>query len=849
MSDEKKAESLAESVNDIIISYIKKNSNEHEKEESKPIYYLLRVPLKSSEINFTSENIGLDVATAKPVENLDSFIKYKDALKDVIEQIGWKDNIEIESKCEISNAEAFTPEVDTYKVVGINKEHLPAEGKSAKFLDATAQNITNEDDGSDWKPSNWKLKVNFPSGNPTEEIHDFEVRVCPPWPAGDYDKWVTLEVKRNNRDDMKLRCKVKYTIAGIFEDYWSKEVDIQKEMDNCPMFPEIEEKTLQGLKNSMSSGNPNYNFTGYVGKIKDRINEVSQAFNLVSSVDISSDDIEQEPMTIEKGAILRISTTIRYSPSGTKKLEKTLVSEIPFKVSDVQSIAPEYSFFVANSTCLSSQTDLGPGANTLGERIRINDIDIPNGVEQDGRLPIGKFTIHNLPVNEDNKIAYDLVGGDNDRIPGMVRINMNYSGNIGDPVTEIRSFLGSKSEPWLTELNKFCSPLGENKNPFNTRFSFFWADNANDISNAKRFHEVELPVLFEDPKKETIHPYGIDGFIKLYQQGGFSIVSVPTLLFGNGHMEYPLGIRAEGPINSIFTRIRAGVKPYAKVRIGSVKDKTEVYYTYEPVSTYFKKPENTTPADYQGLGYPFDKSGMSDNTTHAVSTTYPPAHYGMYGYGSYNENAPWLSNTKYEYMPANCYDRLQYAKKATRYYETAQDFLADIDKEISKGGLKNSDGIITLSGVYYIKSGEGGGIEFTLPSFKYKGNGIIISKEADININGDITRADSNSTLGLIARTGRLNFHCKKIDAACFSNRAPFIYNTDGDHRLAINGNLVCNDFVRKQLLDVEVFYDNTITSVTPLASMRKVGKFEPKRYYVAFADNWSKFAYEKNKE
>ena len=127
----------------------------------------------------------------------------------------------------------------------------------------------------------------------------------------------------------------------------------------------------------------------------------------------------------------------------------------------------------------------------------------------------------------------------------------------------------------------------------------------------------------------------------------------------------------------------------------------------------------------------------------------------------------------------------------------------------------------------------------------FKGTGLIVVKNS-IDINGNIKVADTNTVLGLIARLGLVTFGkgCSEVSAAIFSNNPPMSESS----KLSIYGNLVTNAFIREYLLDVEVYYDNRICSVSPLATLRKAGKFEPRRYCVAFADNWSKFAYEKTK-
>ena len=65
LSDEKKVEALAESASDIVLSYIKKTANQHE--DSKPLYYLLRAPLKYKNPGTKKDNMLLNVESLLPL--------------------------------------------------------------------------------------------------------------------------------------------------------------------------------------------------------------------------------------------------------------------------------------------------------------------------------------------------------------------------------------------------------------------------------------------------------------------------------------------------------------------------------------------------------------------------------------------------------------------------------------------------------------------------------------------------------------------------------------------------------------------------------------------------------------
>lgn len=847
LSDEKKVEAIAETVSELIMSFLKKNKlNDHENiDDVKDFYYLLRLPLK---VKTSSSDEILDVSTAKIIDDLSVYIPYEQILQKTIQEVGWKfDDVKIKTKCELVGAERFTAANSEYKVTTIDCEHLPARGNSAKFLDAKIPPSSSASDGQSYKPSKWELKIKFPNGGATVERKQFEIEFGISFIEDLKKKWndfkndfknllgfgeeeideeaqksnVTLII--NRAEDFVTRfspIEVETQTLGTIK--VMDELDIQKEMDkfNCVFFDDINPKNMQGLTNYiLGTGDyKDYNLGDYLGEIVKGYNNIKGVF-----ADIDTDNYD---MFVEKGGILRFTVEVDYSKSDTKSINKVLVTEIPFKVSDTQPIASEYSLFIANSgKLLSSPSDIS--SPNLGKPIDLNSNDDGTGGVAGVQYSVGKMVIHNLPweTNAD-KPSFEF----NSRIPGMVRINSQYSGK-GSKTNEVRSFLGVLNEAYTSELNKFFTPFDSNNigdynvNKFNTVVSFIW----DDTSPIKRYHEIEFPVLFEDDNRpavgNVITPPGLKGVVQYFKEGNVDLVSVPTLLFGYGGMEYPLGICAEGPIKSKFSRCRIQAKPSAKVNIKGfdldVDEKTEITYSYRNVTTYGK--ENT----------PFDFG----NDTGLDDTNAEPAQYGMQGYECYNPDAKWDSDTEYKYMPSNCYDAMQYAKKATRFYESEGDFIADCNKGVSEGGLKDGD-TVKLSGVYYIKG------ELSLNNMSFSGNGLIVAKNIRLSGKVGCRNDDETSSLGLIARIGRLEFDEAEVHAACFSNDSP---ETAGKNK--IYGNLVCNSFERDKFQEVEIFYDNRITSTSPLSTMRKVGKFEPRRYYVSFADNWSKFAYEKFKD
>ncbi len=920
LSDEKKVEAIAESASDMILSYLRKNANKHDTPSK--LYYLLRAPLKYKNPNNKVDNRLFKVDGLTPLTNFEADVGYKSALDPVIADLGWTGKIKkLESKCELVNAESFTPSNLDYEVTSITKEHLEATGNSAKFLDSKPNNINfnSETDVDVWANGDWKVNLAFPHDNEkyTEKKFKVHVQLDPSLTnalnekqnaraafetaranmhaaeeayqaavdAGSPDDYlqqkqdelnqaieaynqtvdaynqanedledvdnsdlnsglginVKLKVERDDPESLNLYIKaeicVSQFILGLFgidkyitirdeennRDYY----DIEEIMEKSKVFTDIQPIVLKKLREKVtgSEQQPNYDFSSYVNDIRDRMNTVSDGYKTIGVNTLNDVYTSKDVMQIEKGGILRITTTVEYEDSNSKKIKRVLVSEIPFKTTDVQPIAPEYSFFVANSSLISGENP-SVYTYTLGNPVNMNDTSINS---HSASHAAGEFIIHNNP-SDNGKPSYDFTDGT--RVPGMVRINTNYESR-GDPTTDIYSFLGTFNEPELTELNYMFTPYKNPSvtNPFESRISFHWLEDS-----PKRKHEIEFPVMFQTdsyPNTKIENP-GVLGFVDVYRRQGYDFVIVPTLLYGIGHMEYPLGINAEGPINSIYSRLRVKANPIIIVSPKAdpkIADATEIYYSYEKVNTFSN-----------GSPYDFDSSGKNTRTNN-------PAKFGMINHGSYNENQPWRSNEDFKYMPSNCYDALQYAKKATRFYENGGEFLDDCNKTKANGGLKNIDNSIELNGVYYIKNGIPGDGDVCLKidsPLTFTGNGLIVAKKS-IEINRNISLKDKDKdSLGIIARGGNITFsdNCTEVDGAYFSNIAPIFTGST-----KVNGNLVCNEFSRPDVLKTEIFYDNRITSVTPLASLRRIGKFEPKRYHVAFADNWSKFAYEKEKD
>ncbi|NLM16689.1 MAG: hypothetical protein GX221_03100 [Candidatus Riflebacteria bacterium] len=564
-------------------------------------------------------------------------------------------------------------------------------------------------------------------------------------------------------------------------------------------------------------------------------NQKASYTEVIDSFPASFEDKFEQPYYLEKGAIYQIKTTVTYKKADGKEITKILTSEIPVKVSDVQPVAPEYTFFIGNSELIAKKADtfIADPSKNFGNPVDLSGLSYK---PEHKTWPFGYFIVRNLPAEtpeHDISPVYKY-HSDEGKIPGMVRVNSNYVSG-GEPST-LRSFLGSFSQVKHSELPFMLTrafQADETAPAFNLRPSFFYLGGTQKTNvaagNYLRKHEIDLPVFFEQPDWSAV-PTKLTDFIGFLEKATLNLIDYPTLLSGMAHMEFPLGVELEGPVATQYGKARVGIGSYFNL-VKSINDllvavdiKYRNYYNYSDKNTRQASKTWNQPKE---LG-------------REVTTAMDPL----------SSISIWNVND-FQMMPANLYSLEQYKKKATRFYPNPKVFMEDFDRAVEKGGLQESDGTKLLNGVFYIDNSGAEPLE--LPSFKYKGNALIVAR-ANIHIKGDITKADSspaaedkNSSLGIIARVGSISFVKSAsastvkqfVEAACFSNQAPY-----GLNMLVINGNLVCNDFQRNKMWATDVFYNPDTTSVSPLASYRTSGKFDGKRYHAEFANTWSSYKF-----
>ncbi|MBI3037889.1 hypothetical protein HYY75_02400 [bacterium] len=233
-------------------------------------------------------------------------------------------------------------------------------------------------------------------------------------------------------------------------------------------------------------------------------------------------------VSMEKQGIIEVKVDVDYQPhfpGPGPTIKKTLIMQREFRVADIQPIAPDYTFFVANSAKLFEDPDAEISENWEGnDRIDLNDGD-------------GALIIHNLPALPDlweslqGILSLDLKEiSRKAMLPGLVRIN------------------GTRS---MTINISMIDP--------------------DSLSNVKLMEMASLLLNHKDgsshslvPKVEEVwwNPWGGDGWDwPYYGDSGLWIPTLlpryaRTLLFGNYHLEFPMSLKAEGNLYKRFSHIK-----------------------------------------------------------------------------------------------------------------------------------------------------------------------------------------------------------------------------------------------------------------------------------------------------
>ncbi len=773
MSNEKRAEALAESVAELVLRRIKDTMNDPTEANFFPLF---RIPLVfDGASDFTApdgvgkENVPLDIGPYSTPISFDLVTNPTttglEAAQSLIAEMGGTTHVtKLNVDVEVVQAEAFSSKKSGYQVAAVSTKHAEAQGDSAKVLDkiqtaqsyGTLSQLVGNIDFNFYLPNTTLNPLNVT----TNDRHDIEVD------AGIFSGLVEATVYLSKLSATKVHYKivVDAPLKGFtkeddidFEEVFKKYIDIgNRPISIASILDMIMGSTdlSRSWAATVFQGAASNGYNAIPGAIKSKING-SSPFS--------------PPQVVEKGLMLRVTVEVEYKPQGAggKTILRTLIADREFKVSDIQPVAPEYTFFVVNSDLVNEDFSMGLG----GE---IKWYELPPAA------PIATISIHHLP---DKKFDHcdGLSGGSSAanstcKVPGMLRINSNVK-------MTINTFLGTKDEPTLTEYNALAGNKFVAK-PFQVIPIFQWKDRS-------PVHEVDFPVVKHlDIQFSPYNPLGVAALKNLLDF--CDALSAPSLLYGEGHFEYPLGLRGEAYLNMRHANVKVKVDP--RGQDGHPKDITECFI------------------DYKNLEKPF----------------------GLPGLPCYDNPADWNSG-EWENMPANLYSTLQYAKKADHFYEDEGQFWGDAER--FPGGVYDCTGVTYVKGDLDVGNCPGS-------EFRVKGKGLLVVK-GNINLPKNVKRegALGETVFGLIARQGGMNVEgaCHVIEAACYANGSLF---TAAGHNLRIDGNLVVNDFERADAQSLEVFYNGPACRISPLSVIRDVGKYEPKRYHVSVGKKWSRFEF-----
>ncbi|MDD3420605.1 MAG: hypothetical protein PHE78_08460 [Candidatus Gastranaerophilales bacterium] len=674
MSNEKKVEAVAEAVLDMALAKIKLEANK----KDTPFYKYLRTECSTvnGKLNNGEKN-ALMTLSVDPEGIGPQY--YQDALNAITTgDVGTFTVSEVSA--EIVHAEAFGEKTDSYEVVGIT---IPPKTSSAKG----SGSFPNQEAS----PNNdWRLPFHYPPYK--DNKGDFENVWNKPGQAllesGFAYRSPDITVKLHFKG---LLAKIVAELGGLSDkldvNLLLKHAQSKINSDTAVEFGiKLEDKfidKINGMIKKYNDGILSF-FTGdldYLSteSINELIKEAMDGENVIDIEDILLEKLDDfkplkpeisprslqklvmgkqinpflpksetkslPPKFIEKGALLQLSCNVQYRPNNSQAiLNKTFRAEIPFKVSDVLPIAPEYTFFIANSNLLGT-----PGSG-LPSKIDFNCKD-------GGKPPVfaveDAFMLHNMnheqyPIDDTITISYDQVQSLTPRA-GKIRVN-------GSNIEPVFLFAGALDGIKASELTALALSEQENsKRDLQLKATFGWYQIMNDVSKLTKQVKIHFPILRTTPELDanadfqTAKEKTISGIYEMYRQDKFTdIFTKPSLLYGYGHMDYPLGNKIEGKVGAYVSELFG---------IAEVDDKIEIDIKLELGSAPKVNPH------YE----PWDKNiqtyfGIKNITRYPNGKLIP---YGMPNISQYNQIDETWANPDAKCMPTNCYSDLQYQKKAT----------------------------------------------------------------------------------------------------------------------------------------------------------------------------------------
>ncbi len=564
----------------------------------------------------------------------------------------------------------------------------------------------------------------------------------------------------------------------------------------------------------------------------------------------------KDETAVEKTGAIRIKADVFYEPMANsgRIVQRTLVAERDFKISDMQPVAPEYVFFVNNSAD-GPITFIGiePDGTTATSSIHA----VPHDPADNYRLKFSKLeeAFSSGAINEQTLI------------PGMIRIN-------GTSDMAIHLFTGALEEVYTTHYNGLMADHDANlqldaNNKLDPRFNWL-------SGNPMFMDTVYLPIDGPEINQEFLTSgRGIVNMFNVLKEN--LTINVPTMLFGDYMIEYPFNVQIEANLKQQYSQLSlrakveidgnaamelmdadvgGGAPTITKVRLISKiapspdNDMDDNLWRVRIVDGAGDPFEVTlAPPDYPGpyaagdevdiettAGLALDEETLEllskvDKSKIEIRHIRRAEPYGIRRQPT-TANSSTFNPSNPGTRPPALYSDLQYAKKAKYYYETAADFISDIPN-------RSAGGCFELDGVTFVNNDD-----INLPAITVKGKGLIVGR-LNIRVTGNIRRADNETVFGLIARNGAIMVSpgVSMIQAACYSDKC--LQNAAGNP-LIIDGNLVMDTFNRNLFHAVRVMYNAAACRTTFLSVVRDVGKYDPGRYHAVLGKQWSRYEYEK---
>lgn len=513
-------------------------------------------------------------------------------------------------------------------------------------------------------------------------------------------------------------------------------------------------------------------------------------------------------VTVEKQGFFEVNVKVEYSPSFPADgpvVKRNLVVHREFRVADIQPIAPDHSFFVANSRLPYENKEVENKDDWKGDK----EIDFNKGM--------GSLVVRNIPGF---KTLFDTLGSIGSlniqdlcrtiKLPGRVRVN-------GTKPMKIKLGMFGKFPPTsvddIKKMEIAALLLAHDSS----------ADSPNPKTSCHSSHSGDDKTHNVIPGFKSVRYNFFDkgkpfdwGYFSNANVGGVGTFWVPlipiyrqTKFFGNFHLEFPFSLRVEGNLRKI----------YSHIKILLVK----IYIPPIPIIGFL------------GLDIPIPWFWANNHEEPYGICKYPP-------YSSEDEAKTLWDPNDTKNLPPNLYAPSQYVKKASYFYETSRDFVDDIP---NRSRDVNGKSTFICDGVTFVND------NLWLPKMHIMGRGMIVAA-ANIHIGGDITKEeyDANgnpSIFSLVARNGAVinSYQDASVHACLFADRG--LKNTIGS-KLTIHGNLVVNRYEEETCQgDIEILYHSNHTRSSLISMIKPIAKFDPTRYYVTFSSRFERFEFVKN--